>query len=56
MHKQEGRRGAGRPNLRCMDGVRRDAERLGIRKWRTKAMDGDVWRHILESAKTLHGL
>jgi hypothetical protein len=31
-----------------MDGMRRDAERLGIRNWRTKAMDRDVWRRILE--------
>jgi hypothetical protein len=39
-----------------MDGVRRDAERLGIRNWRTKVMDRYVWRHILESAKILQGL
>jgi hypothetical protein len=39
-----------------MDGVMRDAEMLGIRNWRAKAMGRDVWRHILESAKTLHGL
>jgi hypothetical protein len=32
----------GRPNFRWMDGVRRDAERLGIRNWRTKAVDRDV--------------
>jgi hypothetical protein len=56
MDKPEGRRRAGRPNLRWMDAVRRDAVRLGIRNWRTKAMDRDVWRRILESAKTLHGL
>jgi hypothetical protein len=39
-----------------MDGVRRDVERPGIRNWSTKAMDRDVWRRILESAKTLQGL
>jgi hypothetical protein len=39
-----------------MDGVMRDAERLGIRNWRIKARDRDGWRHILELAKTLHGL
>jgi hypothetical protein len=26
-----------------MDGVKRDGERLGIRNWRTKAMDRDGW-------------
>ena len=41
----EGRRRVGRPNLRWMDGVKGDAERLGIRSWRTKArieMDGGL--------------
>jgi hypothetical protein len=46
----------GRPNLRWMAGVKRDAERLGVRNWRTKAMDRDGWRLMIESAKTLHGL
>jgi hypothetical protein len=39
-----------------MDGVKRDAERLGIRNWRTKAMHGEGWRLVIESAQTLHGL
>jgi hypothetical protein len=39
-----------------MDGVKRDAERLGIRNWRTKAMDRDGWRLVIELAKTMHGL
>ena len=50
------RRRAGRPNLRWIDGVMRDAERLGVRNWRIKARDRDGWRRLLESAKTLHGL
>jgi hypothetical protein len=29
-----------------MDGVKRDAERLGIRNWRTKAKDRDGWRLV----------
>jgi hypothetical protein len=39
-----------------MDGVMRDAERLGVRNWRNKAKDRDGWRRLFESAKTLHGL
>ena len=39
-----------------IDGVNRDAERLGIRNWRTKAMDRAGWRLVIESVKTLHGL
>ena len=56
LDKPEGRRRVGRPNLRWMDGVTRDAERLGVRNWRIKAMDRDGWRQFLELAKTLHGL
>jgi hypothetical protein len=56
MDKPEGRRRVGRPNLRWMDGVMKDAERLGIRNWRIKARDRDVWMRLLESTKTLHGL
>ena len=41
LDKPEGRRRVGRPNLRWMDGVMRDAERLGVRSWRTKAKDRD---------------
>jgi hypothetical protein len=39
-----------------MDGVKKDAERMGVRNWRIKARDRDGWRRLLESAKTLHGL
>jgi hypothetical protein len=56
LDKPEGRRRVGRPNLRWMDGVTEDAERLGVRNWRIKARDRDGWRRLLESAKTLHGL
>jgi hypothetical protein len=31
LDKPEGRRRVGRPNLRWMDGVMRDVERLGVR-------------------------
>jgi hypothetical protein len=56
LDKPEGRSRVGRPNLRWMDGVMRDAERLGVRNWRSKAKDRVGWRPLLESAKTLHGL
>jgi hypothetical protein len=38
-----------------MDGVMVDAERLGVRNWKSKAKDRDGWMRLLESAKTLHG-
>jgi len=56
LDKPEGRRRVGRPNLRWMDGVMRDAERLGVRNCRINTRDRDDWRRLLESAKTLHGL
>jgi len=56
LDKPEGRRRAGRPNLRWIVGVTKDAEKLGVRKWRARTRDRDGWRWLLESAKTLHGL
>jgi len=56
LDKPEGRIRAGRPNLRWIDGVKKDAEKLGIRNWRTRARDRDDWRGLRESAKTLYGL
>jgi hypothetical protein len=56
LDKPKGRRRVGRPNLRWMDGVMRDGERLGVRNWRIKVKDRDGWSRLLESAKTLHGL
>jgi len=56
LDKPEGRRRAGRPNLRWIDGVTKDAEKLGVRKWRARDRDRDDWRRLLESAKTLRGL
>jgi hypothetical protein len=55
LDKPEGRRRAGRPNLRWIDGVTKDAGKLGVWNWRTRARDRDDWRRLLESAKTLHG-
>jgi len=55
-YKPEGRRRAGRPNLRWIYGVTKDAEKLGVRNWRARDRDIDDWRGLLESAKTLHGL
>jgi hypothetical protein len=56
LDKPEGRKRVGRPNLKWIDGVMRDAERLGVRNWKSKAKDRDGWRGLLESAKALRGL
>jgi hypothetical protein len=44
LDKTEGRRRVGKPNLRWMNGVVRDAEWLGVRNWRIKAKERDGWR------------
>jgi len=51
-----GQRRAGRPNLRWITGVTRDAEKLGVRKWMARARDRDDWSRLLESTKTVQGL
>ena len=52
LDKQEGRRRVGRPNLGWMDGVMRDAEKLGVRNWNSKAKDRDGWRRLLNTLRT----
>jgi hypothetical protein len=44
LDKPESRRRVGRLNLRWMDGVMRDAERLGVRTWWINAKYRDRWR------------
>jgi hypothetical protein len=53
--KTEGRRRLGRPNLRWMDGVTKNAERLGVRNWRIKARDRDGWRRYLSRPRPCMG-
>jgi len=48
LDKPEGRTRAGRPNLRWIDGVTKDAEKLGVRNWRARARDRDDWRRLIE--------
>jgi hypothetical protein len=49
--KLEGRRGTGRPRLRWLDDVD-NLRKLGIKRWRMKALDRDEWASIIKEAKT----
>ena len=50
--KLEGRRGRGRPRLRWIDDVEDDLRKLGVKRWRAKALDREEWASIMREAKT----
>ena len=49
--KLEGRRGRGRPRLRWIDDVEDDLRKLGVKRWRAKALDREEWAAIIGEAK-----
>ena len=49
--KLEGRRGRGRPRLRWVNDVEDDLRKLGVKRWRTKALEREEWTSITKEAK-----
>ena len=49
--KLEGRRFRGRPRLRWIDDVEDDLRKLGVKRWRAKALDREEWASIVMEAK-----
>ena len=49
--KLEGRRGKGRPRLRWKNDVEDDLRKLGVKRWRAKALDREEWASIIREAK-----
>jgi hypothetical protein len=49
--KPEGRRGVGRPRLRCLHGVEADIKALDVERWRIRAQDRKEWSAVLREAK-----
>jgi transcription termination factor 2 len=49
--KLEGRRGRGRPRLRWINDVEDDLRELGVKRWRTKALEREEWASIVKEAK-----
>jgi hypothetical protein len=48
--KPDGRRKAGRPNLRWLDCNENDLKWMGAKRWRKKAEGRSVWAVILKGA------
>jgi hypothetical protein len=51
-----GRRKKGRPRKRWIDDVQDDRIKMGVKRWRTKAMGRGEWRKICEAVKVLQEL
>jgi hypothetical protein len=49
--KLEGRRGRERPRLRWINDVEGDLRELGVKRWRTKALEREEWASIIKEAK-----
>ena len=49
--KLEGRRGRGRPRLRWIDDVEDDLRKIGVKRWRAKALDREEWASIIRKTK-----
>jgi len=49
--KLEGRRGRGRHRLRWINDVEDDVRKLGVKRWRTKALEREEWAPIIKEAK-----
>ena len=49
--KLEGRRGRGRPRLRWINDVEDNLRKLGVKRWRTKALDREEWASIIEGSQ-----
>ena len=51
-----GQQGRGRPKSRWIDGVEKDARKLGCRNWLAAAHDRGRWQHLLEEVEAHPGL
>jgi hypothetical protein len=49
--KLEGRRGRGRPRLRGINDVEDELRKLGVKRWRTKALNREEWASVIMEAK-----
>jgi hypothetical protein len=50
--KLERRRGRGQPRLRWINGVEGDLRKIGVKRWKTKALDRVEWALVLREGQT----
>jgi len=57
MANQEGGEKIERPRLRWMDDVESHLKNMGVKRWRTRALDSTEWASVVRTAKAkLKGL
>ena len=49
--KLEGRRCRGQPRLRWINDVEDDLRKLGVKRWRTKALEREEWTSNIKETK-----
>jgi hypothetical protein len=49
--KLEGRRDRGQPRLRWVNDVEDNLRKLGVKRWRMKALEREEWTSIIKEAK-----
>jgi len=49
--KLEGRRGRERPRLRWINDVEDDLRKLGVKRWRTKALESEEWASVIKGSQ-----
>jgi hypothetical protein len=49
--KLEGRRSKSRPRFRWINDVEDDLRKLGVKRWRTNALEREKWASIIKEAK-----
>jgi len=54
--KPEGTQHVGKPRLRWFESVEEYLQNMGVRNWRRKSQDQELWRKILVQAKIHQGL
>jgi hypothetical protein len=56
LHKAEGTRRLGRPDVKWPDSFEEDLKTIGVRNWRRKSQDEDQCRAIVKETKVQNGL